>query len=122
MSSADAEKFREILLERRRVLKGNVQNMEDEALKATDQDVSVDHMADYGSDNFEQEFTLGLIESEEEQLREINAALERIDEGSFGLCEACQKPIARERLRAIPYTRFCIECKRKEEELGVGEE
>jgi RNA polymerase-binding protein DksA len=122
MTSAEMEKFRELLIERRRVLKGNVANMEDQALKASDQDFSVDHMADHGSDNFEQEFTLGLIENEEEQLREINAALERIDDGSFGLCESCQKPVAKERLRAIPFTRLCIECKRKEEERGVEEE
>jgi DnaK suppressor protein len=122
MTSAELDKFREALLDRRRLLKGNVENMEGQALKASDQDFSVDHMADHGSDNFEQEFTLGLIEGEEEQLREINAALERLDDGSFGLCESCHKPIGKERLRAIPFARLCIECKRKEEELGTEEE
>ena len=77
------------------------------------------HMADVGTDNFEHEFTLGLIENEEEELREIDAALERIEETSYGVCETCEKPIPKGRLKVIPYARLCIDCKR-DEENGKG--
>src|SRR5512147_556400 len=73
------------------------------------------HMADLGTDNFEHEFTLGLIENEEEELREIDLALERLEKGAYGLCESCEKPIPKGRLLVIPYARLCIECKRGEE-------
>ena len=77
------------------------------------QDIS--SFADLGTDNFEQEFTIGLIENEEDALREIEFALDRIQEGSYGACETCNKRITKERLRVIPFTRHCIECQRKEE-------
>ncbi len=68
------------------------------------------HMAELGSDNFEQEFTLSLLETEEDTLGLIESALERIDEGSFGQCIECDGPIAKARLNAIPYTPVCIKC------------
>ncbi|MBI3269614.1 MAG: TraR/DksA C4-type zinc finger protein [Planctomycetes bacterium] len=123
ISKDDLERFRRLLLTRRELLHGNVNQMENEALHRNRQDSSGDlssmpiHIADLGTDNFEQEFTLGLIESEEEELREIEEALGRIDAGGYGDCETCAKPITRERLRAIPYARLCIECKKKQEEV-----
>ena len=118
MNASELKKFKKILLEKKKILIGNVTKMEDEALKGAGQDFSVDHMADYGSDNYEQQFTLSLIESEEEQLREIDAALERIDEKTFGDCERCETTIGVERLMAIPYARLCIQCKKEEEQQG----
>jgi RNA polymerase-binding protein DksA len=116
MKSEELKAFKKLLLERRAELRGSVSNMEEQALKGTGQDFSVDHMADYGSDNYEQEFTLGLIENEQEVLRDIDAALERIEEGTFGDCEVCGKKIQKARLKAIPYARLCLDCKKKEEE------
>jgi RNA polymerase-binding protein DksA len=100
---------------------GDVSNMHDSALSESGAVASGDlstvpyHMADVGTDNFEHEFTLGLIENEEEELREIDAALERLEKGTFGLCERCKEPIPRSRLKIIPYAKLCIECKRGEE-------
>jgi DnaK suppressor protein len=72
------------------------------------------HMADLGTDNFEQENTLHLLAQERHLLDEINAALERIDRGSFGRCEECRKPITpKARLKELPYTRYCFECAKK---------
>src|SRR5262249_30321208 len=70
-------------------------------------------VADLGSDSFEQEFTLGLLENDEQKLKEIDAALERIEQWRFGRCEECGKVISKERLEALPYARHCIECARK---------
>jgi RNA polymerase-binding transcription factor DksA len=93
--------------------------MEGSALKEGDSEVSVDHMADHGTDTFDQDFTLGLIENEEQTIREIDAAIERIQDGTYGLCEPCMDEpvklcktcpyIPKARIEAIPYTRYCVE-------------
>ena len=71
------------------------------------------HMADVGSENYERELSLGLLETEKEELREIDEALVRLDEGPFGDCEECGRAIALARLRALPFARLCIDCKRE---------
>jgi len=105
-----------VLRGRRSKLVASVNQMEDEALKATDQDFSVDHMADYGTDNYDQELTLGLLEGEAKKLRSIDQALARIREGTYGLCEGCGKAIRKVRMKALPFAHQCIECQRREEE------
>lgn len=121
---ADLEHFRKKLLERRQRLLQNVTAMEAEALKASDQDFSVDHMADHGSDNYEQDFTLSLVESERRELFEIDQALRRIEDGVYGICEGTGLPIARARLEAIPHARYAVEYQRRIEagEIDAEEE
>jgi DnaK suppressor protein len=114
--------FKKVLMRKRDLLSGNVNALESQALRHSRQDASGDlsnmpiHMADIGSDNFEQEFTLGLIENEEEMLRDINDAIDRIEEGTFGKCEVCGKVIHKKRLKAIPHARMCIACQRDQEQ------
>src|SRR6185436_2032589 len=87
--------------------------MESEAFKAGSNLSNMPiHMADVGTDNFEQEFTLGLIESERQTLREIQEALVRIDNGSYGVCMGTGKLIPRTRLEAMPEAKYSIEYKR----------
>jgi len=74
------------------------------------------HMADLGSDAFEQENTLNLLANEQQQLEEIRDALERIRLGTFGQCEECDVAILKARLKEIPYARFCVACARKQEQ------
>jgi DnaK suppressor protein len=119
---ADLDHFRHLLLARRRRILGTVQGMEEEALKASDQDFSVDHMADHGSDNFEQDFTLALVESERRELFEIDRALLRLEHGTYGICEGTGDPIPRPRLEAIPWARYSVEYQRKLEAGEVEEE
>jgi RNA polymerase-binding protein DksA len=119
---ADLDHFRQLLLARRRRILGTVQGMEEEALKASDQDFSVDHMADHGSDNFEQDFTLALVESERRELFEIDRALLRIEHGTYGICEGTGDPIPRPRLEAIPWARYSVEYQRRLEAGEVEEE
>ena len=73
-------------------------------------------MADLGTDNFEQEFALGLLQNQERALDEIAEALERINQGTFGQCEECHEAITRARLQALPYARHCVKCERKLEQ------
>ncbi len=73
------------------------------------------HQADQGSDTQEQEKTAYLIDTEYNKIKLLNAALKRIYEKSYGICEICGCYIQEARLKIIPYARFCIECKTKEE-------
>ena len=119
MTKAERETYRETLLALRSRLKGDVSHLADEALRARGGEASGGlsnaplHMADLGTDNFEQEFTLNLLQNQEQALTEIDEALERIKQGSFGLCEECQEPIPKARLQALPYARHCVACARK---------
>jgi len=73
------------------------------------------HMAESGSDSFEEDLRLARMESAGEEIDEIEAALDRLQDGAYGACEECGKAISLERLRAIPYARLCIPCKQIEE-------
>jgi RNA polymerase-binding protein DksA len=77
------------------------------------------HMADLGSDTWEQELTLGLIANERTLLREIDEAIDRIDNKTYGICTATGKPITKARLNAKPWAQYCIEYARKRE-LGMA--
>jgi DnaK suppressor protein len=108
----DLEHFRELILAKRRELVGDMTSMEREALRSangTNLSNLPLHMADMGTDNYEQEFTLGLVEKERGLLRELNRALAKIQDGTFGICEGTSKPINRPRLEAQPWARFSIE-------------
>lgn len=110
--------FKAILLEKRKSLIGDMAGMRGSSLGVNLQDSSGDlsnmptHLADIGSDNFEHEFTLELLESERELLREIEEALERIDDGTFGICLGTGEPISMARLKARPWCKYSIEYKR----------
>ena len=116
MKKADMKVYKERLLTLRARLRGDVDQMAEAALKKNRSEANGDlssmpiHMADIGSDNFEQEFTLSLMQSEEETLDLIEGALERIEEGVYGQCEECGVKIPKTRLNAIPYANLCIKC------------
>jgi len=120
------EHFEKILLEKRREIIGDVDHMRNEVLDSNRQESSGDlsnmpiHMADIGTDNYEQEFTLGLIESERKQLAAIDRALIKIREGTYGICEATGEPIDISRLEAVPEARYCVEYARKMEKNNKG--
>jgi RNA polymerase-binding transcription factor DksA len=119
MTKADMETYREVLLSLRRRLTGDVSHLADEALRAMGGEASGSlsnaplHMADLGTDNFEQEFTLSLLQNQEQTLEEIRDALDRINQGAYGRCEECAGIIPKGRLQALPYTRHCVTCARK---------
>ncbi len=127
LTTADIERFKLILLEKRREILINVNEIEDEALKKSRLDASGDlssmpiHMADLGTDNYEQEFALGLMDSERKLLQEIDDALQRIEQRTYGICEATGKAIAKARLTAKPWARYCVEYARMLEQGLVTE-
>jgi DnaK suppressor protein len=119
---AELEHFRDMLLAKRRELVGDMSSMESEALQRGGNSNLSNlplHMADMGTDNYEQEFTLGLMEKDRNLLREINNALAKIQDGSYGLCEGTHLPISKPRLEAQPWARYSIEHARKlEQRMG----
>ncbi len=121
LNDKQLQEFKELLLEKRAELAGDVQHLTDEALNRTGQGFNEQstmpiHMADLGSDNWEQDFTLGLIVNEQNVVREIDGALQRIEDGTYGVCLATSARIGVARLRAKPWARYCIEYERRREE------
>jgi len=106
--------FRDLLVEKLKEITGSVNHIEMEALKTSRLDSTGDlssmpiHMADIGSDNYEQEFALGLMDSERKIVLEIYDALKRIQNGTYGVCEGTGEPIPKMRLEGIPWTRYCV--------------
>ncbi len=115
LTKAEIEHFRQLLLEKRLEIIGDVNSMESEALRKSRLEAGGDlssmpiHMADIGTDNYEQEFALGLLDSERKLLQEIHDALERIEQ------------ISKKRLQASPWARYCIEYARMVEQGLVRE-
>ncbi|MFH0876602.1 MAG: TraR/DksA family transcriptional regulator [Candidatus Omnitrophota bacterium] len=114
--------YKKLLLEKREELMVDINHIAEETLKKSQKDASGDisgyafHMADVATDNYDREFSLGLASKERDVLQEINLALQKLQEGAFGLCESCKKPIAQVRLKAVPYTSFCLKCQQSKEE------
>src|SRR5262245_8809537 len=119
MTKADLETYKHTLMTLRSRLKGNITRLADEAFRSNGNETSGNlshaplHIADLGSDSFEQEFTLSLMQNEEQVLDEIAEALDRIEQGTFGKGEECKSPLTKGRLQALPYTRYCVKCARK---------
>lgn len=78
------------------------------------------HLADLGSASYEEDMNLTLLENQERLLEECNAALDRMEAGTFGVCEECHRRIARGRLEAFPDARYCVRCARTLEGLATG--
>ena len=119
MTKPDLDNFRDTLQNLQARLTGDVSHLANEALRAGGGDAGGNlsnaplHPADLGTDNFEQEFTLSLLQNQEQVLEEITEALARIRNGTFGRCEECHGVIPKPRLQAVPYTRHCVACARK---------
>jgi DnaK suppressor protein len=111
LTQAEIDHFEALLLEKRRELLGNVRSMEDETLKRERTDLSnlPLHMGDMGTDTYEIDNALSLVDGERRILEEIDQALDRIEGGTYGICLGSGKPISKARLQAIPWTKYSIE-------------
>ena len=123
MRATELKKYKRILLERRQTLTANLSSMADEALKPNGSGSDVEESADFGSDQFEQEFTLGLMENEQNVVREIDRALDRIEDGTYGVCEGSGEKIPKARLDALPWARYTVQYQEKLEngEIDLSE-
>ena len=130
-SAHDKQRLRSKLLTLRSALAQSSKDLAEEALKSSGQGFKVDHMADFGSDNFEQGLSLTLLEGETELLRAMETAVRKIDGAedlAYGLCEACILQdggwdaetgapwIPTGRLEVVPYARLCVRHQEEQEE------
>ncbi|HET6425160.1 MAG TPA: TraR/DksA family transcriptional regulator [Planctomycetaceae bacterium] len=124
LKKVELEEFQQNLKALRARIQGDVVQMTNEALDRDGADSkSPTHLAELGTENYEQDFALRRVENEQELLDEVAEALERINRGTFGQCEKCLEAgmtpakamIPKARLKVIPYARNCVECERKRE-------
>ena len=117
----DVEKYKAILLEKHRTLVQNIHSMENSVLRNSLREDNGNltnlptHIADISADTFSQNLTIELLENEEGVIKDISDALERIEEGTYGICQTCGISIPEKRLEYIPYARMCVKCKTEEE-------
>jgi DnaK suppressor protein len=118
MSTVDIESFKARLLgERERTVKAIAYLHEENRGTTEDEQRELsggldNHLADIATHTYDRELDSTLEESEEAHLAHIDAALKRIEGGTFGICENCGKPVGAERLEAMPWVTLCIDCKR----------
>ena len=112
--------FRQLLIAERTKLADEIKSIAHDA-STSPRDASGDlsaytiHMADMAADTYERELSMNIVSSEQEILYQIDDALKRLDDGSFGICQQCNQTITMSRLRAVPYASLCIDCQRSKE-------
>jgi len=117
----ELKEFKKIVLKRKEEILEGIKHIADDTLKKSQKDAAGDisgytyHMADVATDNYDREFSLGLASSGREVLYELDDALKKIEDGTFGICESCKNLITKTRLKAVPYARLCVKCQEKKE-------
>ena len=121
MDKAELQKFKAQLETERAKFAEGIDHIERDTLNKSQRDQAGDlsgysfHMADMATDNFDLEFNLDLASAEQKILNRIDEALRKIEEGTYGICEQCQKEIGLKRLKVVPYAKLCVKCKEAEE-------
>lgn len=120
-SAKDAAKFRGLLLIERSRLEAELHEIESRTARISDSEGASelsgyeDHPADIASETFEREKDLAIGESVETLLNQVITALEKVDRGTYGVCDACGKPIKKARLQALPFATLCLTCQARME-------
>lgn len=123
MTKLQLKEFKRRLLEERTKFAGEIRAIARGASK-NPREASGDlsgytvHMADMSADTYERELVTDLASTEQEVLYQIDEALKRMEEGAYGVCQQCSRPISMSRLKAVPYTSLCISCQRTKEQKG----
>lgn len=121
LTKKEIKHYKEVLVKLRERTASGVGKIEKGYLHKSAKDSSGDisahpfHMADAASDSFDTEFNINLVSNEQDLLYEIDLALKRIEEGTFGICEECKEPISKKRLDVVPFARYCIKDQEKQE-------
>jgi len=121
LSKKELKDFKKIILKKKEEVLEDFKHITDDTLKKSQKEASGDisgytyHMADVATDNYDREFSLGLASNERKALYELDDALKRIEDETFGLCDDCKGTISKIRLKAVPSARLCIKCQEKRE-------
>ncbi len=121
MPKGELKIYKKLLLKEREKVGGGLSHITETTLNKSAREASGDlsgysfHMADMASDDYEREFSLGRATDEQKMLYAIDEAMKRVEDGTYGNCQQCNKPIPRTRLKALPYTELCINCQKANE-------
>jgi RNA polymerase-binding protein DksA len=120
LSRSQLKQFRQMLIAERIKFAGEIKAIAKETSKSPreasgDLSAYTVHMADMAADAYEREVSMNIVSSEQEVLYQIDDALKRMEEGTYGVCQPCNKPITMSRLKAVPYASLCIKCQRDKE-------
>ena len=121
MDKKDLKAFKELLMKKKAELAKGIEHIANDALKTSQREAAGDlsayslHMADMATDNYDREFSLGLATNDQKLIHRIEAALEKVQEKTFGLCDLCAKKISKVRLKVVPYAELCVPCQEKQE-------
>lgn len=117
----ELEYFKKLILKIKGKILDEIKLISEDTLKKSQKDAAGDisgytyHMADVASDTYDREFSLGLASNERQSLYELDDALKKIEEGTFGICEECKSLITKTRLKVVPFARLCVKCQEKKE-------
>ena len=121
LTQAELVAFKKLVLKRKDAILDEINHIAEDTLKKSQKEASGDisgytyHMADVATDTYDREFSLVLASNERKLLLELDDALKKIEEGTFGICENCKSLISKNRLKAVPYARMCVKCQEKRE-------
>lgn len=121
LTKKELNEYKKLVLKKKEEVLEGIKHISDDTLKKSLKDAAGDisgytyHMADVATDTYDREFSLGIATNDRNLLYELDDALKKIDEGSFGICEECKNLIAKIRLKAVPYARLCVKCQEKKE-------
>ena len=121
MKKSELKKFRKLLVEERARVEEEMRRQESTSLSSSQRDSSGDlsgysfHLADAGTDTYERQFAANLVTAEQKIVFEVDGALLRVEDGTYGICRKCNKNIGKKRLEIVPYARLCRKCKEKME-------
>lgn len=126
LTKKELDQYKKVLLNLRERVSSEVGNLTKDYLRKSSKDSSGDisghpfHMADAASGAFDTEFNLGLASNEQKTVYEIDQALIRLKDGTYGICEDCQKPIGKNRLKAVPFAKYCVKHQESHENEDNG--
>jgi len=121
MKKDELTKFRDLLIKEREKVEEDMRRQENTSLSKSQREFAGDlsgygfHMADAGTDTYNREFAGNMITAEQKVLFEIDEALLRMEDRNYGVCQNCRKKVSNVRLKAVPYARLCITCKKEME-------
>jgi DnaK suppressor protein len=121
LNKKELGEYKKLITKRKHEILDAIERISEDTLKKSQKDASGDisgytfHMADVATDNYDREFSLGLASNDRQSLYELDDALKRIEEGTFGVCEECKSVLTKARLKALPYARLCLNCQQKRE-------
>jgi RNA polymerase-binding protein DksA len=121
LNKKQLDEYRSLIARRKGEILDDINHIAEDTLKKSQKDAAGDisgytyHMADVATDTYDREFSLGIASNERQLLYELDDALKRIEEDTFGICEDCKSLITKTRLKAIPYARLCLNCQQKRE-------